>query len=294
MPASSVIIGIHGLANKPPREEKSQWWKAALIEGLQRNCKKTTDELSFDFVYWADLRYKEGPISEADNPEPYWPVKSHIGPFPAYHTHKWDLIINSASALFGRELDFLERHTGVSRVADFVLQSEREAADLEAYYDNMEFKEEVRSLLSEKIREHKGKRIMLIAHSMGSIIAYDTLRVLGRDGPQLRVDHFITIGSPLGLPYVKGQISRENDLVRTPSIVGRWTNFADRRDVVALDARLSDDYEPNDQGIKVADVPVINAYCSPDDRNPPNKPNYHKSYGYLRTPELSELVRAFV
>jgi hypothetical protein len=82
-------------------------------------------------------------------------------------------------------------------------------------------------------------------------------------------------------------------LVRTPSIVGRWTNFADRRDIVAVEAKLGDDYEPNDQGVKVADVPVINAYRSPFDRDPPNKPNYHKSYGYLRTPELSNVVRAF-
>jgi hypothetical protein len=80
---------------------------------------------------------------------------------------------------------------------------------------------------------------------------------------------------------------QENDLVRTPSIVARWTNFADRRDVVAIDAKLGDDYEPNDQGVKVADLPVINAYRSPLDRSPADKPNYHKSYGYLRTPEMS-------
>jgi hypothetical protein len=31
---ASVIIGIHGLANKPPADEKKEWWKSALIEGL--------------------------------------------------------------------------------------------------------------------------------------------------------------------------------------------------------------------------------------------------------------------
>jgi hypothetical protein len=67
------------------------------------------------------------------------------------------------------------------------------------------------------------------------------------------------------------KISQENDLVRTPSIVGRWTNFADRRDLVAIEAKLGDDYESNDQGVKVADVPVINAYRSPADRTPPNR-----------------------
>ena len=31
------IIGIHGLANKPPRDEKAAWWGAAIREGLVRN-----------------------------------------------------------------------------------------------------------------------------------------------------------------------------------------------------------------------------------------------------------------
>jgi hypothetical protein len=44
---TSVVIGIHGLANKPPSDEKKDWWKRAIIEGLKRNCAKTTDELSF-------------------------------------------------------------------------------------------------------------------------------------------------------------------------------------------------------------------------------------------------------
>ena len=60
---------------------------------------------------------------------------------------------------------------------------------------------------------------MLIGHSMGSIIAYDVLRIVGRQTPLVPVDHFITIGSPLGLPHVKTKIYEENDLVRTPSVV---------------------------------------------------------------------------
>ena len=77
---ATVIIGIHGLANKPPRDEKMEWWKRALIEGLKRNCSKTTDELSFDFVYWADLRYNP-PISLEMNPEPYYRMRGP-GLFP--------------------------------------------------------------------------------------------------------------------------------------------------------------------------------------------------------------------
>jgi hypothetical protein len=285
----SVIIGIHGSANKPPAADKPGFWKKALIEGLKRNCGKTTDDLSFDFVYWADLRYP-APIAFADNPE-YYCEAPGSAPFPSYQASKWVEIINEATEITGTEVNFLDVHTGVTSVGDFVL--ERHLQDLAAYYADSTFREAVRKRLTDKLKEYKGTRIMLIGHSMGSIIAYDVLRLLGRNDPQFRLDHFITIGSPLGIPHVKYKISQENDLVRTPSIVGRWTNFADRRDVVAIEAKLGDDYEPNDQGVKVADVPVINAYRSPLDRTPPDKPNYHKSYGYLRTPELSNVVRAF-
>ena len=79
-------------------------------------------------------------------------------------------------------------------------------------------------------------------------------------------------------------------MIRTPALSddGRISRTA-----ATIEAKLGDDYEPNDQGVKVADMPVINAYRSPSDRTPPNKANYHKSYGYLRTPELSNVVRAF-
>jgi hypothetical protein len=287
---ASVIIGIHGLANKPPADEKTEWWKCAIVEGLKRNCAKTSDELSYDFVYWADLRYDPA-IRLDENPEPYYPDDGD-GPFPAYHDRKWVEIFDKTTSVIGEEVDFLDMHTGVDRVGDFIL--ERNLRDLAAYYEDNNFRITARDRLTNKLKEHAGKRIMLIGHSMGSIIAYDVLRFLGRQTPPVLVDHFVTVGSPLGLPHVKTKIYQENDLVRTPSIVGRWTNFADRRDIVAVEAKLADDYEANDQGVKVVDVPVINAYKSPPDRVPANKPNYHKSYGYLRTPELSNIVRGFV
>jgi hypothetical protein len=221
MPPPSIIIGIHGLANKPPLADKSGYWRKALIEGLKRNSGKTTDDLSFDFVYWADLRYPS-PIAFSDNPEPYH-EEPGTDPFPAYHTSKWAEIINKATEIIGAEINFLDIHTGVTSVGDFVL--ERELQDLAAYYTDTGFRQTVRGRLADKLKLYRGSRIMLIGHSMGSIIAYDVLRILGRDDSQFRVDHFVTIGSPLGMPHVKYKISQENDLVRTPSIVGRWDEF---------------------------------------------------------------------
>src|SRR5690242_18461537 len=147
---ASVIIGIHGLANKPPPEEKQEWWKQALIEGLKRNCSKTTDDLAFDFVYWADLRYKP-PISLEMNPEPYY-LDVGSGPFPSYQAHKWVAVFNEITSVVGREVNFLDLHTGIDKVGDFVL--ERELQDLAAYYEDENFRKTARQRLTDKVREH--------------------------------------------------------------------------------------------------------------------------------------------
>ena len=178
---------------------------------------KTTDELSFDFVYWTDLRNPVA-ISLDMNPEPYY-QDGGVGPFPAYQTHKWVTVFNEITSIIGHEVNFLDLHTGVDRVGDFVL--ERNLHDLAAYYEDANFRDAVRQRLADKLKEHTGTRIMLIRHAMGSIIAYDVLRIIGGQTPPVAVDHFVTIGSPLGLPHVKTKIYEENDLVRTPSVVGR-------------------------------------------------------------------------
>jgi hypothetical protein len=146
---------------------------------------------------------------------------------------------------------------------------------------------------------------------MGSIIAYDVLRDLGRVNSGFEVAHFVTIGFPLGLPHVKVKIMEEKSYdkkvshrVHTLFIVSQyWTHFADRLDPVALDSPLSDDYSKNGQGIRVKDDLVLKDYRKPKtgnsgategERDPEGKHNHHKSYGYLRTPELSELVKEFI
>ena len=82
----------------------------------------------------------------------------------------------------------------------------------------------------------------------------------------------------------------DDPVVRTPTVVtGSWMNFADRDDKVAADYYLRDDYAANQLGVRVQDDLVANSY-----RNLDGRENQHKSYGYLRTPELSEHVADFL
>ncbi len=55
---SKVIIGIHGLANKPPQNILEDWWKKSIVEGLRVNEQIQNVDLNFKMVYWADLLHK--------------------------------------------------------------------------------------------------------------------------------------------------------------------------------------------------------------------------------------------
>ena len=62
------------------------------------------------------------------------------------------------------------------------------------------------------------------------------------------------------------------------------------KDPVALDVHLWDDYAKNAGNIRVEDDLVLNDYP----KNAKGDINHHKSYGYLRTPEVSKHIRDFL
>ena len=283
MERPSVIIGIHGLANKPPVDEKTRWWSAAIAEGLDRNEGLAGAEFAFEFVYWADLRY-DTPLQGDAIVEPYLPHDG-TGVLPS-----WE----DAPAITGQDvlatvyegIDRIEEMTGVTLVDDLIL--EHRFDDLWHYHVEQGFARQVRVRLIERLRQFREHRTLLFAHSMGSVIAYDVLRLLERDDPGLEVDHFVTAGSPLGLAKVKLKVEAECGAVRVPNNVGQWTNLADANDIVTVTGALAADYVQSDTGVRVTDRRVVNDY-----RRPNGEANHHKSYGYLRTPEFSKIASGF-
>ena len=79
----SVIIGVHGLANKPPPKTLAEGWKTAIVEGL-RNNRNLEASPEFESVYWADVRHPE-PIE--NDPQPYHPAE---GPLKRYKDSWFD------------------------------------------------------------------------------------------------------------------------------------------------------------------------------------------------------------
>ncbi|OED41181.1 hypothetical protein AB833_10540 [Chromatiales bacterium (ex Bugula neritina AB1)] len=279
---SKIIIGIHGLGNKPTEKKLYRnGWKKAILEGISHNLGITGRDINFEGVYWADKMYKS-PDTDADTYR-----KAKAGTIKTYKDGFFDDVISPIENVIGSGIDWFKKTFSVNDLADAAIK--KKLKDLDRYYNDEAKRTELVEQLKSVLREHADKRILLVAHSMGSIIAYDALRELGRTDGNLNIEHFVTIGSPLGLPHIVGKIRKTHGSVKTPTVVKRWTNYADRRDPVAADERLADDFSPNFAGITVTDDLVLN-----DWRVKEGIDIYHKSYGYLRTPEVTNAMVAFL
>ena len=109
--------------------------------------------------------------------------------------------------------------------------------------------ERVRHKLKSPLRKasEANRPVLLIGHSMGSVIAYDALwQMSRRDGDELRVDLLLTMGSPLGQAYIQRRLkgADESGVRRYPGNIRRWRNLAAIGDLTSLDPKLRNDFGP--------------------------------------------------
>ena len=149
-------------------------------------------------------------------------------------------------------------------------------------------------MLKAPLREalQSGERVLVIGHSMGSIIAYDTLWELSNVEQNADpIDLFLSLGSPLGLRYVRRRLcgAHEKNVQRYPRNIQRWFNIAAEGDLPALYVTLADDF--NDmielgltKQIQDRCKGVINCFRNQEGLN------VHRSYGYLVNPVVGQVI----
>jgi hypothetical protein len=296
-----VIIGIHGLGNKPPKNLLQKWWKDAMLEGLSLTGvnKKLP---SFEIVYWADIVYKN-PLNKwtRNKNDPYYldePYKKAPNTFVVEDHSLRRRVIDFLTKQMNRLFLNKDKTMKYSFLADAIIK--RYFKDLEVYYmkeykNNVSSKAQnlIRERVVQTIKKYDNHEIMIIAHSMGSIIIFDVLNFLI---PEIKINTLVTMGSPLGLPIVIHKIATEQKkrfngksiLATPPGITTNWFNFADIMDHVALNYKLADDFSKNERGILPTDFLVNNNYEINGVKNP------HKSFGYLRAPEFSKILSNFI
>jgi hypothetical protein len=300
---ANVIIGIHGLGNKPPKKILEDWWMLSMTEGLEKK-KIIARSAHFEIAYWADIIHKQSLDPDEKDPE------SPLFVDEKYETAPRNFVPEDISTR-KRIVDFLGRQMNriflnddltlnYSFITDAVIS--RYFNDLEEYYsgtittaNNAVYRTAyvIRERLFDLLQKHRNDKIMLISHSMGTLIAFDVMTFLARD---IKINTFVTMGSPLGLPVVISRIAAEQKqrgiykgrVTTPPGVVENWYNFSDILDKVAFNYRLSDYFNENETGVRPVDLLVVNDYETAGVRNP------HKSFGYLRTPEFAEILNAFL
>jgi hypothetical protein len=135
-----------------------------------------------------------------------------------------------------------------------------------------------------------GARVLLLGHSLGSVIAYDTLWELSHEGRAERVDLFVTMGSPLATRFIRRRMRGAGlaGPLAYPRSIRRWVNLSARGDTTALQPRLKPFFhEMLDLGLtqSIEDHVDLENYFRGS-----LGLNAHEAYGYLAQPTAAEVI----
>ncbi|MFD7290807.1 hypothetical protein [Streptomyces sp. NPDC059863] len=276
------VVGVHGVGNYRPGyspdqagDVLAQIWAKALGPALPA-ASETTNGIVV--AYYADLLQRSGRQGIGD--------LESLDDFELTLIEGWlqelgipdAVAAGRATAPPRQALGWVARSHGLGRpiVEWFVATFFREVAAYLRHEDGTT-RIAARARVTDTIATHEPQ--VVIAHSLGSIVAYEALWA----EPALTVDLLVTLGSPLALPHAvfhRLQPSPEAGRGSKPPGVRRWVNLADPGDLVAIPpGGLERQFDGVD--ITRPKTEPIHAF------------DFHKAVNYLATPELHALLGAF-
>ncbi|MEV1067705.1 hypothetical protein [Streptomyces sp. NPDC050263] len=237
------VVVVHGIfAERSSRAEMHDTWLAALREGLRNVRFREVDGLTVECVFYGHL-YNDGKAG------PAWQYE--IGDLaPGLEE---ELLISFAESVDDpsrdRDKDQDQDQAEAAGKAAYAPRSVQWAIDklqkrkflggtnaailglvkqVARYLRDPEFKNKVHAEFSAAMET--GPRLV-IAHSLGSVVAYDWLR----SNRPTSATTLITLGSPLGLRPVLRELHPYLDSCQAPWPVGidTWVNVAAKEDAVA-------------------------------------------------------------
>lgn len=290
--AHPVVLYVPGLLPKPEPDVHKEALLGCLLAGLNRIDGPVAEALAatnggFDVVSWTYDFYREHRDIAIDAAA----IES-VMQQPAANERdvarasSWRRRLSRWVYTLGDRLPFLIPHIATER-------TELHLRDLHRYVaDDNGIAEHTRRMLKIPLRaaSEAQRPVLLIAHSMGSVIAYDALWELSQDDSNhVIVDLLLTMGSPLGQRYMQKRI-KGHDFAgrdRFPANIRRWKNLAAVGDLTAIDPRLRNDFgEMLELGLveHFEDKTVYNYYRLD------GVLNVHAEYGYLTNEETARTV----
>ena len=305
------LFFIHGRGFKPNKKDLAANWSRAIEGGLGRDGHTGSlaayKEATRTFVYYGDISnqflQKEGYIYDKQND-----VKDRADCLEFLKEYsKKDFLgeqgkknyksLNGASTckkfIVGGIAEIAER-LGVA-----VLLTRIFLRDVGHYWNpDAEFGSDVRWRLTDPLAEALCQKddILLIAHSLGSMISYDVLWKFSRYGEYQELRDakpnpvtLVTLGSPLGNETVKNNLKggKARGIRRYPTLINTWENFSAVGDYISHDEEIKDDYEimvSKKMVSTIRDHKIYNLATRHGASNP------HHGVGYLIHPRFISVI----
>jgi hypothetical protein len=297
--AGKTLIMIHGRNYKPPRDKLRKLWLDAVKGGLQRDrpdAMADFDRLRIEFVYYGDVsnrflsQHSGNPVVDDSrqrrrtlNDLLKWTrrqfTKANYDRLPGKESLKEGV----ADAL-GPLLSFFRLSEGLIETV---------APNMAEYWsDETEYGSLVRMPLIRPLKTamDRGDSIGVLAHSLGTMIAYDTFWKFSHYGEyfdywEKKVDLFISLGSPLGDKTVQRHLKGHGNTGarRYPKNIVKWVNVSAEDDYICHDERIANDFKAMKRLRLVRsmrDVPIYNLSVREGKSNP------HHISGYLVHPQV--------
>jgi hypothetical protein len=279
----AYVLFIHGLDNKPEQTYLYDLWKRKLAHDGGIDLDEQGVKSSMD--YWANVLYASPDIDLASYESLHGEVECIAGvPSLRLDEHLSGADVKRLKSLADRlQVDWSTTYD-LPLPPDEIIGVRQEripvpewlrtrimakfVRDAHHYFFNVEFsprpgetyrvRDELRRRFVDGLKAGVGKGpLVVISHSMGTVIAYDCLMHVP-DCPA--IDGLMTIGSPLGLDEVQDffpGLQRDNGFPKE-KLRGNWINVYDPLDVIAaLDPCLANDFMSDGQPA-IDDISVDN------------------------------------
>lgn len=221
------IVGIHGAFHElwGPNQLHARWFPA-ILDGLWHHG-ATAESDEFEVAFYGDVfrtRVDRGPPDDVELRK----VADKSG------------FADVADALMGPGgIDALAEMIGVTVARRLLHQLGR-------YFADDVVRETVHGRLKTAISDDSS---VIIAHSMGTVVAYEALC----QNPDWPIRTLITLGSPLGGPFVQASLLPigRRGIRPWPAGLDTWVNVAANRDSVVVESKLARLFEGPVQDVAV-------------------------------------------
>lgn len=293
---SKHIVFVPGKNPKPRAAQHRELLWRVIVEGVRRaDCAAVeamqSHNTQFHLVSWNYLFYRT--YKDVTREVPWVDALLH-----KHGPTKQDL--DDAHSLDNRlSLFALKLADHIPPLIRF-LPAEVQSTDKEIrrYFNNTNnVAREVRKLFKHALRPLLAQQepILVIGHSLGSVIAYDSLWELSHhEKLQGKVD-FLTLGSPLGMHYVQKKllgIGKKGEC-SYPTLIRHWINVSAEGDLAAVNTNLHDAFKTmRELGL----VESIEDHCQGiyNFFRTNRGLNSHRSYGYLVNPAVGSIIAEWV